>query len=70
MLHIMYSRFGGQDFMNNEEALIKDLMSTRQKGVEEQRFVKDLPLLPVELSPRSSLRSFFVDPGTGDSVLA
>ena len=56
--------------MNNEEALIKDLMSTRQKGVEEQRFVKDLPLLPVELSPRSSLRSFFVDPGTGDLVIA
>ena len=56
--------------MNNEEALIKDLMSTRQKGVEEQRFVKDLPLLPVELSPRSSLRSFFVDPGTGDSVIS
>ena len=57
--------------MNNEEALIKDLMSTRKKGVEEQRFVKDLPLLPpVELSPRSSLRSFFVDPGNGDLVLA
>ena len=53
--------------MNNEEALIKDLMSTRKKGVEEQRFVKDLPLLPpVELSPRSSLRSFFINPGDGE----
>ena len=57
--------------MNNEEALLKDLISTRNKGVEEQRFVKDLPVLPaVELSPRSSLRSFFVDTGDVNSVLA
>merc|ERR1712110_273743 len=57
------NRFGDQDFLNNEEALIKDLISTRNKGVEQQKVVKDRPLLPpVEVSPRSSLRSFFVDP--------
>ena len=51
--------------MNNEDALIKDLISTKHKGVEEQRFVKDHPLLlpPIHLSRRSSLRSFFADPG-------
>ena len=51
--------------MNNEEALIKDLISTKHKGVEEQRFVKHHPMLlpPVQLSRRSSLRSFFADPG-------
>ena len=56
--------------MNNEEALIKDLISTKHKGVEEQRFVKDLPMLlaPVQLSRRSSLRSFFADPGDLDSI--
>ena len=56
--------------MNNEEALIKDLISTKHKGVEEQRFIKDLPILlaPVQLSRRSSLRSFFADPGVLDSI--
>lgn len=49
--------------------MIKDLISTRNKGVEQQKVVKDRPLLPpVEVSPRSSLRSFFVDPGDCDSV--
>ena len=56
--------------MNNEEALIKDLISTKHKGVEEQRFIKDLPMLlpPVQLSRRSSLRSFFADQGELHSI--
>ena len=63
--HHYFFRFGGQDFMNNEDVLIKDLISTRYKGVEEQKFLKDhtLMLPPVQLSPRSSLRSFFCDTG-------
>ena len=48
--------------MNNQDRLLQDLMSTRIKGVEGDTKLHSSPIHPgVEISPRSSLRSFFVE---------
>ena len=54
--------------LNNEEKLLQDLMFTKVKGVNERMAVEanfnlEPPIKPVQISPRSSLRSFFPEIG-------
>ena len=59
--------------MNNEDKLRWDLISTKNKGVNDDRTALEVyqtspnnlgpPLEPVQISPRDSLRSFFQDLG-------
>lgn len=67
------NRYGERNMLNNEEKLLQDLMFTKHKGVNDIRAVEaqyqtvpnnfnlEPPIKPVQLSPRSSLRSFFPD---------
>ena len=57
-----FPRYGGQDLLNNEDKLFQDLMCTRHKGVNDMT-VAEPPMKPIQLSRRSSLRSFFPDSG-------
>ena len=57
-----FCRHGGPDILNNQDRLLQDLMSTRIKGVDGDTKLQPNPVHPgVEISPRSSLRSFFVE---------
>ena len=68
------NRYGGPGLLNNEDKLLWDLISTKNKGVNDnmaglvgyQSSPNNLepPLEPVQLSPRDSLRSFFQDLGS------
>ena len=71
---MIFFRFGGPDLLNNEEKLYQDLLFTKHKGVNDtgavgafqnvpNNFNIDHPVKPIQLSPRSSLRSFFQDFG-------
>ena len=63
VLFVHNFRHGGPDILNNQDRLLQDLMSTKIKGVEADAKLHPNPIHPgVEISPRSSLRSFFVEP--------
>merc|ERR1719244_949118 len=64
------NRFGQPDLLNNNENLLRDLLSTKNKGVEGDSVnilhptvqpLHHIPDHPLELSRRSSLLSFFQD---------
>ena len=78
---MLFSRYGGPDLLNNEEKLYQDLLFTKHKGVNDIRVVEafqnvpnnfnniEHPVKPIQLSRRSSLRSFFPDFGIEQELL-
>ena len=54
--------------MNNEDVLMKDLLSTKNKGVGEGEALQKTLVPPDQVSPRSSLRSLLLE--AGGSVVA
>jgi hypothetical protein len=76
-ISIFFVRFGQPDLLNNNDNLLRDLLSTKNKGVDENSrnilnqtnplsgpMVQPLfPSPPLEISRRSSLLSFFQDTG-------
>ena len=74
-LYLFFCRFGQPDLLNNNDNLLRDLLSTRNKGVDENsrnilnqtnplsgHMVQPLfPSPPLEISRISSLLSFFQD---------
>ena len=59
------NRFGNIDKLNNQDNLLIDLLSTKNKGVQDLGLVPTTNCLPIQpgiqLSERSSLRSFFME---------
>ena len=61
-------RYGEPLHMNNEDVLMKDLLSTKNKGVGEGEALQKALVPPDQVSARSSLRSLLLE--AGGSVMA
>jgi hypothetical protein len=81
--YFFFFRYGQSDLLNNNDNLLRDLLSTRNKGVDENsrnilnqtnplsgQLIQPLfPSHPLEISRRSSLLSFFQDTGNEQELV-